>query len=64
MRARLNVRGQRSLGMKTVLIVPKTPDPFREAWEQTAVEAGHIHHITADLTGFLQPLGRCDERKN
>ncbi len=47
-----------ALGMKTVLIVPKTPDPFREAWEQTAVAAGHVHHVTADLTGFLKPLGR------
>ncbi|MGX5735345.1 pyrimidine 5'-nucleotidase [Bosea thiooxidans] len=51
-----------ALGMKTVLIVPKTPDPFREAWEQVAVEAGHVHHVTADLTGFLKPLGRPDER--
>lgn len=52
-----------ALGMKTVLIVPKTPDPFRETWEQAAVEAGHVHHVTADLTGFLQPLGRIDEPK-
>ena len=51
-----------ALGMKTVLIVPKTPDPFREAWEQTAVAAGHVHHVTADLTGFLKPLGRPGER--
>lgn len=47
-----------ALGMKTVLIIPRTPDPFREAWEQVAVEAGHVHHVTADLTGFLMPLGR------
>lgn len=52
-----------ALGMKTVLIVPKTPDPFREAWEQVAVEAGHVHHVTADLTGFLKPLGRPTERR-
>ncbi|MDX3806923.1 pyrimidine 5'-nucleotidase [Bosea thiooxidans] len=51
-----------ALGMKTVLIVPKTLDPFREAWEQTAVAAGHVHHVTADLTGFLRPLGRPGER--
>ncbi|MGO4171360.1 pyrimidine 5'-nucleotidase [Bosea sp. TAF32] len=50
-----------ALGMKTVLIVPKTPDPFRETWEQVAVEAGHVHHVTADLTGFLKPLGRPTE---
>ena len=46
------------LGMKTVLIIPQTPDPFREAWEQAAVEAGHVHHVTSDLTGFLTPLAR------
>lgn len=51
-----------ALGMKTVLIVPKTPDPFREAWEQTAVAAGHVHHVTADLAGFLRPLGRPVEQ--
>jgi putative hydrolase of the HAD superfamily len=46
------------VGMKTVLILPRTPDPFREAWEQSAVFAGHVHHVTDDLTGFLRPLGR------
>jgi putative hydrolase of the HAD superfamily len=43
--------------MKTVLIVPRTPDPFRETWEQIAIEAGHVHHITDDLAAFLRPLG-------
>ena len=47
-----------AMGMKTVLIIPQTPDPFREAWEQAAVEAGHVHHVTSDLTGFLTPLAR------
>jgi putative hydrolase of the HAD superfamily len=42
--------------MKTVLILPKTPDPFREAWEQAAIDAGHVHHITSDLTGFLRAV--------
>ena len=46
-----------ALGMKTVLIIPRTPDPFREAWEQAAIEAGHVHYVTSDLTGFLEPLG-------
>ena len=50
------------LGMKTVLIIPQTPDPFREAWEQSAIDAGHVHHVTADLTGFLRPLGRSGEQ--
>jgi putative hydrolase of the HAD superfamily len=45
-----------ALGMKTVLIIPRTPDPFREAWEQAAIEAGHVHYVTNDLTGFLVPL--------
>lgn len=44
------------LGMKTVLIIPRTPDPFREAWEQAAIEAGHVHFVTSDLSGFLGPL--------
>lgn len=46
-----------ALGMKTVLIVPQTPDPFREAWEQAAIEAGHVNYVTSDLTRFLTPLG-------
>jgi len=50
-----------ALGMKTVLIIPQTPDPFREAWEQTAIEAGHVHHVTSDLTAFLGPLGRAEK---
>jgi putative hydrolase of the HAD superfamily len=41
------------LGMTTTLIIPKTVDPFREEFEQQAVEAPHIDHITNDLAGFL-----------
>ena len=41
------------LGMTTTLIIPKTIDPFRESFEQEAVEAPHIDHITSDLAGFL-----------
>ncbi|MGL4439974.1 MAG: pyrimidine 5'-nucleotidase [Bosea sp. (in: a-proteobacteria)] len=44
------------VGMRTVLILPKTPDPFREAWEQVIVKAGHVQHVTTDLTGFLGTL--------
>lgn len=43
-----------AVGMKTVLVVPRTPDPFREAWEQVAIHDGHVHHVTADLSGFLR----------
>ncbi|KAA2236152.1 pyrimidine 5'-nucleotidase [Salinarimonas soli] len=41
------------LGMTTVLVVPKTLDPFRESFEQEAVHAPHIDHITNDLADFL-----------
>src|SRR5829696_5053816 len=41
------------LGMTTTLVVPKTADPFRENFEQEAVAAPHIDHITDDLAGFL-----------
>ncbi|GBU16575.1 MULTISPECIES: pyrimidine 5'-nucleotidase [Methylobacterium] len=41
------------LGMSTVLVVPRTLDPFREAFEQEAVQEPHIDHITNDLAGFL-----------
>ena len=42
------------LGMATVLVVPPTPDPFRERFEQEAVKEAHIDHITSDLAGFLR----------
>ena len=45
-----------AVGMRTVLILPKSPDPFREAWEQTIVKAGHVQHTTSDLTSFLAAL--------
>ena len=41
------------LGMTTTLVIPKTIDPFRDEFEQTAVEAPHIDHITNDLANFL-----------
>ena len=41
------------LGMATVLVVPQTPDPFRERFEQEAVKEPHIDHITSDLAAFL-----------
>ena len=42
------------LGMTTVLVVPRTVDPFRDAFEQEAVEAPHIDHVTSDLAGFIR----------
>jgi putative hydrolase of the HAD superfamily len=44
------------LGMTTVMVLPRSVDPFREASEQEAVEAPHIDHSTTDLAGFLE---RC-----
>jgi putative hydrolase of the HAD superfamily len=46
------------LGMQTVLVLPKNQDPYREAHEQSAEDAAHIHHQTTDLTAFLQNLLR------
>ncbi len=42
------------LGMATVLVVPRIVDPYREAFEQAAVQEAHIDHITDDLAGFLE----------
>jgi putative hydrolase of the HAD superfamily len=42
------------LGMTTTLIVPKTVDPFREAFEQEAVKTPEIDYITNDLADFLE----------
>ncbi|MBF9234507.1 pyrimidine 5'-nucleotidase [Microvirga alba] len=44
----------RELGMMTTLVVPKTVDPFREAFEQEAVKTPHIDYVTDDLAVFLQ----------
>jgi putative hydrolase of the HAD superfamily len=41
------------IGMTTTLVVPMTLDPFRESFEQEAVEAPYIDHVTSDLAGFL-----------
>ena len=42
------------IGMTTTLVIPQTIDPFRESFEQEAVEAPHIDHITNDLAAFLK----------
>ena len=51
------------LGMTTTLVIPKTIDPFRETFEQEAVEAPHIDHITNDLAGFLHEWVGVDGRE-
>jgi putative hydrolase of the HAD superfamily len=43
-------------GMSTVLVIPKTLDPFREEFEQEAVKAPHIDYITNDLADFLETM--------
>lgn len=44
------------LGMKTVLVLPKQHDPFREHFEQKAEVAPYIHHSTDDLARFLRQI--------
>ena len=44
------------MGMRTVLVLPKSHDPYRELHEQRAEDGAHIHHQTTDLTDFLQNL--------
>lgn len=44
------------MGMRTVLVLPKSHDPYREAHEQRVETAGHIHYQTTDLSLFLQNL--------
>lgn len=45
-----------SLGMRTVLVLPKTPDPFREMHEQVAIDASYVQYTTHHLTDFLTSL--------
>jgi putative hydrolase of the HAD superfamily len=52
----LNLTVPHQLGMRTILILPATTDPFRETFEQEAGEAAFLDYITHDLTGFLQNL--------
>lgn len=51
-----NLVAPAALGMKTVLVLPKKTDPFREAHEQTAPDAPYIHYRTTDLAGFLESI--------
>jgi len=45
------------LGMTTVLVVPDgAKEVVREDWELEGRDAGHVDHVTDDLTGFLQKL--------
>ena len=44
------------LGMRTVLILPKAFDTYREASEQMDIEAPYIHFKTKDLAAFLRDV--------
>jgi putative hydrolase of the HAD superfamily len=47
------------LGMTTVLVVPDgTKNVVREDWELEGRGAAHVDHVTDDLTGFLERLGK------
>jgi putative hydrolase of the HAD superfamily len=47
------------MGMRTVLVLPKEPDPYREQHEQQPQAEPHIHHQTTDLGAFLQNLSKA-----
>jgi putative hydrolase of the HAD superfamily len=48
-----------ALGMTTVLVVPEhTREVFREDWELEGRDAPHVDHVTDDLVGFLEQVGR------
>ncbi|GGC80104.1 pyrimidine 5'-nucleotidase [Chelatococcus reniformis] len=49
----VNLMVPHAIGMTTTLVVPKTVDPFREAFEQEPVVAPHVDYITNDLANFL-----------
>ena len=47
----------KTLGMKTVLLVPQdTNHEFVDAWEKRTEKDQHIDYATSDLTGFLNAL--------
>jgi putative hydrolase of the HAD superfamily len=49
----------KSLGMTTVLIVPRNFEPtFAEIWERDPAFDDAVDYVTDDLTGFLDRLGR------
>lgn len=51
-----NLEPAHGLGMTTALVLPATPDPYREPFEQAREELAHVDHITSDLTQFLEQL--------
>ncbi len=54
-----NLSVPHALGMITVLVVPPAAGAvLREGWELEGRDAAHVDHVTDDLTGFLETIGR------
>jgi putative hydrolase of the HAD superfamily len=51
-----NLRVPHDLGMKTVLVIPATTDPYRELHEQVATQAAYVDAQTSNLAAFLANL--------
>ena len=52
-----NLLVPKTLGMKTVLLIPQNDNhEFVEAWEKRSEEDKHIDYATSDLTAFLNAL--------
>ncbi|MBB3809773.1 pyrimidine 5'-nucleotidase [Pseudochelatococcus contaminans] len=49
----VNLAVPHQLGMQTVLVLPATHDPHREAHEQALSKEEHVAHHTSDLPDFL-----------
>lgn len=53
-----NLEVPKSLGMRTVLIVPTNfEDTFGDVWEHEGRDGDHIDYVTDDLAAFLRSLG-------
>ncbi len=54
-----NLAVPKSLGMTTVLIVPKNFEPtFSEIWERNPDDADDVDYVTDDLAEFLRTINR------
>lgn len=53
-----NLAPAHAMGMTTALVLPATPDPYREPFEHAREELAHVDHITDDLVSFLEGVTR------
>ncbi|MBN9033129.1 MAG: pyrimidine 5'-nucleotidase [Rhizobiales bacterium 63-7] len=51
-----NLTVPKTLGMRTVLLVPQNLEHAFERWEIAGEDDNHIDYVTSDLTGFLKQL--------